>query len=89
MVQHWLEAEPNGYLGSSYGSDLKSYLFLPMSADIADSIIAKMIEDIPILSALPAGAINLYIDDSNIETKTLYIDINGMQIPFTLPRTTA
>lgn len=80
MVRHWLETPPNGYLGSSYGCDLKALLQNPMTAGLADSFIDKMISDVPVLANLPAGAINIYVEEVGNDTQKLIIDLNGSLI---------
>lgn len=80
MVRHWLETPPNGYLGSSYGAGLKDLLQQPMSAGMADQFIVKMIEDVPILGSLPAGAINIYAEEVGNDSQRIIIDLNGTMI---------
>lgn len=80
MVRHWLRTPPNGYLGSSYGADIKALLQSPMSAGLADAFIDKMLEDVPILAALPAGTVNLYAEELSNDTLRLVIDLNGSLI---------
>lgn len=89
MVLHWIGTPPNGYLGSGYGSDIHSLLQQPMRSGMGDSIIAKMREDIPILNALPSGAINLFFLERDFESKTLIIEVLGEQINIEIPRTIA
>lgn len=75
MVLHWLKTPPNGYLGSGYGADLMALLQRPMAEGIGDAFIDKMIADIPVLGALPAGAVNIYYEDSGNDTKLLHIQV--------------
>lgn len=77
MVRHWLSTPPNGYLGSGYGTDVMAMLQNPMGAGIGDGFIAKMREDLPIIGALPAGAINVYFEDKGNDSKILWIDVSG------------
>lgn len=88
MVRHWLRTPPNGYLGSGYGSDIHSLLQKPMTAGLGDALIAKMIEDIPLLGQLPNGTVNVYLQrvpGSNDQTELLievadqYITISGQE----------
>lgn len=83
MVRHWLSTPPNGYLGSSYGCDLKAMLQLPNSESLGDSFITKMMEDIPPLAALPRGAVNLLLEQVSNDTKRLTIQIGELLIPIT------
>lgn len=75
MVRHWLRTPPNGYHGSSYGSDPHSLLQQPLSTGLADAFLAKLLEDIPILGALPAGAVNVLFQDNDKESKLLMIEV--------------
>lgn len=77
MVRHWLSTPPNGYLGSGYGTDVMALLQAPMASGLGDSFIAKMREDLPIIGALPAGAINVYFEDKGNDSKILWIDVSG------------
>lgn len=49
MVRHHLACPPFGYLGSTYGSDVRRLLQQPFTGGLADSFLAKMREDLPIL----------------------------------------
>jgi len=75
MVEHWLTTPPNGYLGSSYGSDVKALLQLPNSAGLGDQFIDKMNADLPVISALPADATDVYFEQVDKETKRLIIRV--------------
>lgn len=63
MVTHWLHVPPNGYLGSDYGSDPQSLLQQPLLSPRADQFMNKMASDIPMIGALPDGAVNLYVQE--------------------------
>jgi hypothetical protein len=80
MISHWLAVPPGGYHGSGYGSDIAALLHQPLSSGAGDALIAKMKEDIPLLSALPDGCVNLYLADRGIDSKTLIIEAFGEQI---------
>lgn len=75
MVSHWLRTPPNGYLGSGYGSDPMSLLQGAMLSSNADAFISKMRDDIPLIGALPANAVNMYFEDTGNDTKVLYIEV--------------
>ena len=78
MVSHWLRTPTNGYLGSTYGNDIKALLQLPLSdSRMADALIRKLREDIPVLQILPAGAINLYAVPDGIERVRLELEVSG------------
>jgi hypothetical protein len=80
MVRHWLNTPAGAYLGSGYGSNVKDLLQSPLSGQVADSIIAKLVADIPVLSVLPDGAINIYGVPSGLDTLDLVIEIAGQTI---------
>lgn len=75
QISHWLACMPNGYLGSDYGIDLKKYLHRPISRFDADTIIAKMRNDIPILKILPDNSINIYSLVNHDDEVEIYINV--------------
>lgn len=77
MVGHWLRCPPSGYLGSDYGSDVKSLLQSPMSAGLADDLIAKCRQDIPLLRAAPDGTVNIYSFDEGLDRKVIRFEVGG------------
>lgn len=77
MTEHWLGTPVNGYLGSSYGSDTKSLLQTPMAAGLADGLVAKCRQDVPILLGASSDAINVYAYDADHQTKVIAFDISG------------
>lgn len=80
MVEHWLRIQVNGYLGSSYGQDIKALLNLPLGSREADAFLQKMREDIPALGVYPSASINLYAVDTPPDKKELFIEIAGQSI---------
>lgn len=76
MVTHWLGTPPNGYLGSSYGSDPQSLLQQPNAAGVGDAFLDKMAKDVPLAGALPAGAINAYFEEIGNDKKRLLIEVS-------------
>lgn len=80
MVRHWLGCPPNGYLGLRYGSDVKSLLQTPMAAGLADGLIAKAREDVPLLQAMDGDAVNVYAYDKAMDHKAIAFEINGQFI---------
>lgn len=81
MIRHWLATPPNGYLGSGYGCDLNALLQSPMTSGIADSLLAKMRVDIPLVATLPSSSLNIYAVDAGPDKRTIYIDVAGEMIP--------
>lgn len=75
MIGHWLRCPPNGYLGSRYGSDVKSILQSPMAAGLADGVIAKAREDVPMLQAADPSAVNIYSYDRSMDQKVIVFEI--------------
>lgn len=80
MVRHWLNTPAGSYLGSSYGSNVADLLQSPLSGIGADAVIAKMVSDIPVLSVLPDGAINIYAAQTDVDSVELVIEIAGQTI---------
>lgn len=81
MVQHWLSTPVNGYLGSGYGSDIKSLLQQPNSSGLGDAFINKMLNDIPILQQMPRGSVNVYFEKVSKDRKRLLIEVGDVTIP--------
>lgn len=79
MVRHWLGCPPGGYLGSEYGSDKEAILQTPMAAGLADGLIDKCRQDVPLLSRAAPGTVNVYAyDDPNaIDRKVIVFDVAG------------
>ncbi len=82
MVQHWLKTPPNGYLGSSYGSDPKSLLQQPLSAGLGDAFIDKMREDIQVLQQMEPDATNVFFNSISKEEKQLLIQVLDQMIEY-------
>ena len=82
MVRHWLSTPPNGYLGSPYGSDPLALLQKPMSSGAGDAFLAKLLIDVPVLGAMPDGAVNLFFADitGSNDRKKLIIQVLGEDI---------
>lgn len=77
MVSHWLGCPPNGYLGSGFGSSVQDLLMTPLSSGLADSVLDKLRQDIPIISQLPPGAVNLYYQENGPDKLKLFIEVLG------------
>lgn len=80
MVRHWLATPVGGYLGSDYGSDIKSLLQLPQADGRADAFVAKLRRDIAAVYALPANSVNIYSVTSFPDRLDLVIEIAGQTI---------
>lgn len=82
MVLHWLSTPAGSYLGSNYGSNIKNTLQRPQIDTDADEVLAKLRTDIPLLSALPAGSVNIYSypHPDHVDRQQLVIEVAGIQI---------
>ena len=80
MVSDWLDTPVNGYLGSGYGSDTRALLQRPQSDSAPDEYLRKLRVDVPVLDALPAGAVNLYAVSTPPDRLDLVIDVAGQAI---------
>lgn len=72
MIEHWLYTPPNGYFGSSYGADLKRLLMNPMSTPIADSFVAKLKQDVPLLNDLDISVLS---ENLSFERKRIFLSV--------------
>lgn len=77
MVGHWLQTPINGYFGLDFGQDLKALLQNPQLEGQADSQIAKLKADLPVLTVLPAGSVNIYGTHSGVDALNLFIEVAG------------
>lgn len=77
MVTHWLGTPEGGYLGSTYGSNIKALLQRPQVDSGADEFIQKMKIDIPILNALPGDAINIFGVHSFPDRLDIVLEVYG------------
>ncbi len=80
MVRHWLATPVNGYLGHGYGNDVKSLLQLPLNTPLADAFLQKLMTDVPILTRMPAGTVNLYTEPVGKDHLRLIISLAGTQV---------
>ncbi|WP_186083645.1 hypothetical protein [Burkholderia gladioli] len=80
MASHWLETPLNGYLGSSYGSNIPDFLQRPLATGQADGVITKLRADVPLIGALPAGSVNLYAQDVPPDQRNYFLDIAGQAV---------
>lgn len=81
MVGHWLSCPPNGYLGQSYGSDVKQVLHTPMAAGLVNDMIEKCRADVPLASRLGPGGINVYAYDAAMDKKVVVFEVAGELVP--------
>lgn len=81
IVNHWLNARPNGYIGVNYGRNWQEILLKPMTEDSADLILQWMREDIPLFRGLPADKLNLRSRAIDIDKKEFFIEIGTILIP--------
>jgi hypothetical protein len=77
MTSHWLATPLNGYLGSDYGQNVTDMLQKPLASGLADAVIAKLRNDVPLLGAQPRGAVNIYAQDTGPDKRNLYIEVAG------------
>lgn len=80
MVTHWLNTPMNGYLGSDYGQDAKSLLQRPFSDGGADNFLQKLQDDVPVLTVMPSGTVNLYSSPTPPDKLNLVIEVAGQEI---------
>ena len=80
MVTHWVGTPPNGYLGSDYGADTLAMLQSPMKIGLADAFLSKLRADVPLVGALPAGAVNLYAQDAGPDKRSIFIEASGQLV---------
>ncbi|AJG18815.1 hypothetical protein RR42_m1414 [Cupriavidus basilensis] len=80
MVSHWLGTPPNGYLGSPYGSPIKDMLQTPQAAGLADAFLGKLRTDVPVITALPNNAVNLYYQDTQPDKRSIFVEVAGKLI---------
>lgn len=77
MLRHNLGTRPNGYLGSDYGSDIKSMLQTPQLNGVADSFISKLKKDVPIAAAT---GVDVYSRNDGVDKKEIVIELSGTGI---------
>jgi hypothetical protein len=80
MIKHWLNTPMNGYLGSSYGSDVPALLAKPLEPSVADSFLNKMRQDIPILNSLPSDSLSIQAEQIGVDRLNIYIEVAGTLI---------
>jgi hypothetical protein len=81
MINHWMATPVNFYFGSSYGADLASLLLRPLSEPIADEFLAKLKQDIPVLSGLGDSQLSLVSESVGFDQKNIFIQVGTILIP--------
>lgn len=76
MVTHWLGCPVNGYLGSSYGSDISGLLQQPQASTAADEFINKLNDDVP-LTALRPDIVDVVARRRGVDKLDIGIDVMG------------
>ena len=77
MVGHWTETPMNGYLGSSYGQNFKSFLQQPQTVVVGNSFIQKLQKDVDILQVLPPDAVNMYSVPKGTDGAEVILSVAG------------
>ena len=77
MIDHWLHTPTGSYLGSNYGHDIASLLQRPSSEGAADDFLAKLRADVPVVTALPDGALSLYAVPNGLDRLSIHLDIGS------------
>lgn len=77
MVEHWTETPMNGYLGSPYGQNFKSFLQQPQKVVVANSFIQKLQKDLDILQVLPPDAVNMYSVPKGTDGADVFLTVAG------------
>lgn len=77
MIDHWLHTPAGSYLGSNYGNDIASLLQRPNSEGAADDFLAKLRADVPVVAALPDGALSLYAVPDGFDRLSIHLDIGS------------
>lgn len=81
MAQHWLSTPVGSYLGSDYGCDGQSLLQKPNDlSDAPDVFLQKLRADVPVVQAMPAGAVNLYGVPAHPDRLNLFLEIAGQAL---------
>lgn len=80
IVNHWLSARPNGYIGVNYGRNWHEILLKPMTQDSADLILQWMREDIPLFRGLPTEKLNIKSRPIDFDKKEFFIAIGSILI---------
>lgn len=77
MVEHWTETPANGYLGSPYGQNFKSFLQQPQKAVAANSFVQKLQNDVEILQILPSDTVGIYAAAQGVDGTAIILSVAG------------
>lgn len=77
MIRHWLNTQPNQYLGHGFGNDVHQIMLKPMSESEADYILQEMKEQIPPLQLLTGEQLMITREVLSNQTEQYYVTING------------
>lgn len=77
MVSHWLGCPPNGYFGSLYGSDIRAMLQTPQRSGLGDAFTAKLRRDVPVLTAVSGGRIDIGVADEGPDRRNIIIGVGS------------
>lgn len=79
MIRHWLTTPENGYLGSGYGSNVRALLQRPQLADQrrVDAFLDKLRADVPVLQALPSGAVSIEAQPTGVDQLRIVLSVAG------------
>lgn len=80
MIEHWLNTPPNGYIGVTYGRNLREILFKPMTEDSANTLMDWMLEDMPILKQLSDEDFRIVEQDDGHDKKRFFIKLTTILI---------
>lgn len=80
MIDHWLTTPVSGILGSDYGSNLYEYLHRPLGEMRLEEWLDKMRRDIPILTALPDEAVQVYFDTDGLQLSRVVVRVMNVEL---------
>ena len=81
MIEHWMATPPNGYIGVSYGRQLRELLYKPMTEDSANILLEWMREDMPILKQLGDSQLMVVEQSRGYDAKDFFIQLGEVLIP--------
>jgi hypothetical protein len=81
MIEHWMNAPPNGYIGVTYGRNKRELLHKPMTEDSANTLLDWMREDMPILRQLSDADFSVVEQELGYDKKAFFIQLSSILIP--------
>ncbi|RLL18992.1 hypothetical protein [Acinetobacter chengduensis] len=81
IIEHWLNTPANSIRGSGYGERTNRILFNEMSMDVADFILDKIKQDIPLFASLSSDELQVLSEDLGHDKKRIYISIGTVVVP--------